>query len=146
MSANRISKRYAWHIPKSHSKYYAWSARLRMVGIIENSRLPRCATGSLPSSYACPTEGRRTADGVEVTLPASNQELASQIGTVRELVSRNLSRLQSEGMLKIEGRSVVISDLKALEAELRSADYLLLCVIDGVPLQPVLITHGIHVL
>jgi CRP/FNR family transcriptional regulator len=48
--------------------------------------------------------------------------LASQIGTVRELVSRNLSRLQAEGMLKIDGRSVVIHDLKALEAELQSGE------------------------
>jgi DNA-binding transcriptional regulator LsrR (DeoR family) len=55
-------------------------------------------------------------------LPANNQELASQIGTVRELVSRNLSRFQAEGMLKIEGRSVFVTDLKALEAELQSAD------------------------
>jgi len=68
------------------------------------------------------SEGKRAADGLEITLPLSNQELASQIGTVRELVSRNLSRLQSEGMLKIDGRSVTILDLKALEAELQSAE------------------------
>jgi len=41
---------------------------------------------------------------------------------VRELVSRNLSRLQAEGMIKIDGRSVVICNLKALEAELRSSE------------------------
>jgi CRP/FNR family transcriptional regulator len=66
------------------------------------------------------TEGKRTADGVEVALPVSNQELASQIGTVRELISRNLSRFQLEGLIKIDGRSVIIRDLKALEAELQS--------------------------
>ncbi len=66
--------------------------------------------------------GKSTPAGVDITLPVSNQELASQIGTVRELVSRNLSRLQAEGMLKIDGRVVVIADLKALEAELQSAD------------------------
>jgi hypothetical protein len=38
---------------------------------------------------------------------------------VRELISRNLSRFQSEGLVKIEGRSVIIRDLKALEAELQ---------------------------
>ncbi len=67
-------------------------------------------------------EGRRVAHGIEITLPASHQELAAQIGTVRELVSRNLSRFQSEGMLTIEGRTLVIRDLKALEAELESAE------------------------
>jgi CRP/FNR family transcriptional regulator len=67
------------------------------------------------------TAGKRTSDGVEITLPVNNQEVASQIGTVRELVSRNLSRFQAEGLLKVEGRSVVITDLKSLETELQSA-------------------------
>ena len=67
------------------------------------------------------TSGKRSADGIEIRLPANNQELASQIGTVRELVSRNLSRFQAEGMLKVDGRLVVVTNLKALEAELESA-------------------------
>ena len=67
-------------------------------------------------------EGRRSDDGVEITLPASNQELASQIGTVRELVSRNLSRFQHEGLLTVDGRSIVIRNLAALEAELQSGE------------------------
>ena len=67
-------------------------------------------------------EGKRSAEGVEITLPMSNQELASQIGTVRELVSRNFSRLQAEGVLKIDGRSVTICNLKGLEAETQSAE------------------------
>jgi CRP/FNR family transcriptional regulator, cyclic AMP receptor protein len=61
-------------------------------------------------------------EGLELTLPASNQELASQIGTVRELVSRNLSRFQQEGMLTVDGRRVVIRNLPALEAELQSSE------------------------
>ena len=68
------------------------------------------------------TSGKRTAEGIEIALPANNQELAAQIGTVRELVSRNLSRFQAEGMLKIDGRTVIVTSLKALEAELQSAD------------------------
>jgi len=55
-------------------------------------------------------------------LPANNQELAAQIGTVRELVSRNLSRFQAEGILKIDGRTVMIHDLAPLRAELESAE------------------------
>jgi CRP/FNR family transcriptional regulator, cyclic AMP receptor protein len=61
-------------------------------------------------------------EGLELTLPASNQELASQIGTVRELVSRNLSRFQHEGLLTVDGRRVVIRNLPALEAELQSSE------------------------
>jgi len=98
-------------------------ARLRrLVGIIEELSFTtvrhRLASFLL---HLARTKGKSTADGVEVTLPVSNQELASQIGTVRELVSRNLSRFQSEGLVKIDGRSVLIHDPKALEAELRSA-------------------------
>jgi CRP/FNR family transcriptional regulator len=66
--------------------------------------------------------GKCTAEGVEVILPITNQELAAQIGTVRELVSRNLSRLQAEGMLKTDGRNLLIYNLKALEDENRSTE------------------------
>lgn len=61
--------------------------------------------------------GERTPRGVEVVLPAGQQELAAQIGTVRELVSRGLSRLQAEGIIAIDGRKITIRDLKALETE-----------------------------
>ena len=62
-------------------------------------------------------KGRKTARGIEFTLSINNQELAFQIGTVRELVSRNLSHFQSEGMLKVEGRNVIVHDMGALETE-----------------------------
>jgi len=68
------------------------------------------------------TSGQRSTEGVEIMLPANNQELASQIGTVRELISRNLSRFQAEGMIRIDGRAVIVTNLKALEAELNSAE------------------------
>ena len=63
------------------------------------------------------SRGERTARGVEFTLPATNQELASQLGTVRELVSRNLSSLQAAGVARLEGRRVIIPEIKALENE-----------------------------
>jgi CRP-like cAMP-binding protein len=58
--------------------------------------------------------------GVRIELPATNQELAAQIGTVRELVSRNLSRLQAAGIVEIDGRAVTIPDVRMLEAEAES--------------------------
>lgn len=67
-------------------------------------------------------EGTSNDGGVEVTLPASNQELAAQIGTVRELVSRNLSRFQSENIIQMDGRRVVIANLKALQAEVEGGE------------------------
>jgi CRP/FNR family transcriptional regulator, cyclic AMP receptor protein len=65
--------------------------------------------------------GKKTVNGVEFTLPVNNQELAAQLGTVRELISRNLSRLQSEGLIAVAGRTVTVLDLKALQSEMESA-------------------------
>ena len=95
-------------------------ARLRrLVGIIEELSFStvrrRLANYLIRLSRK---SGRRTAEGIVVSLPVNNQELAAQIGTVRELVSRNLSRLQAEGMVKIDGRDVTLCDLKALEQEI----------------------------
>lgn len=66
-------------------------------------------------------EGVRNGDGITLTLPANNSELAAQIGTVRELVSRNLSRLQAEGMIQVDNRKLEIPSLKRLEAELEAS-------------------------
>ena len=95
----------------------------RLVGIIEELSFTtvrhRLASFLLRLAQK---EGKPCAEGVEVSLPISNQEVASQIGTVRELVSRNLSRLQSEGILRIDGRTVTVFDLKALESQTDSPE------------------------
>lgn len=57
-------------------------------------------------------------EGKTFDLPANNQELAAQLGTVRELVSRNLSRLQAEGLIQMDGRTVTVPDLAKLAREL----------------------------
>ncbi len=64
------------------------------------------------------SEGRKTPAGIEIVLTATNQEIAAQIGTVRELVSRNLGRFQSEGLIRVEGRTVLIPRPDRLEQEL----------------------------
>ena len=66
-------------------------------------------------------EGARNGDAITLTLPANNSELAAQIGTVRELVSRNLSRLQSEGLIQVDSRKLEIPSLKRLEEELQTS-------------------------
>ena len=98
-------------------------ARLRrLVGIIEELSFTTVRHRLAALLLRLARDGKPTAEGVEILLPANNQELAAQIGTVRELVSRNLSRLQAEGILKIEGRTVLLRDLAALEAEIQSAE------------------------
>ena len=67
------------------------------------------------------SEGVRNGDTITLTLPTNNSELAAQIGTVRELVSRNLSRLQAEGMIHVDNRKLEILSWKRLEAELQES-------------------------
>jgi CRP/FNR family transcriptional regulator len=100
------------------------SSRLRrLVGIVEELSFTtvhhRLAALLLREARS---KGRRTARGVEFSFGISNQELASHIGTVRELVSRNLSRLQAAGLIRLDGRTVIVLDLEALEAEVESAE------------------------
>jgi len=66
------------------------------------------------------TEGCPTAQGVVFTLHASHQELATHIGTVRELVTRNLARLQAQRLIEISGHEITILDQEGLEADLAS--------------------------
>lgn len=62
--------------------------------------------------------GVRGAGGTEIELDENNEELASRLGTVRELVSRNLGRLHGEGLIRMRRRAVTIPDENALRAEL----------------------------
>jgi CRP/FNR family transcriptional regulator len=56
--------------------------------------------------------------GAEVfELPVTHQELASRLGTVREVVSRNLARFRAGGLIRIQGRQVEIVDRGGLEQE-----------------------------
>ncbi len=98
-------------------------ARLRrLVGIIEELSFTtirqRLASTLLKLAQ---TEGKKTARGVEFRLPGSHQELANQLGTVRELISRNLMRLQAEGLLEVDARDVVVKDMDGLAAVLESS-------------------------
>jgi CRP/FNR family transcriptional regulator len=98
-------------------------ARLRrLVGIIEELSFTTVRARLISFLVRVAREGQKTSRGIEAQLPASNQELASHIGTVRELVSRNLSRLQAEGLITMDGKTVIIPNLAKLEAELDTAD------------------------
>jgi CRP/FNR family transcriptional regulator, cyclic AMP receptor protein len=68
------------------------------------------------------TSGTPARDGIHVELSKSHQDFAAELGTVRELISRNLSRLQAEGFLEVEGRKLVVKDLAGLKNELATAE------------------------
>ena len=90
----------------------------RLVGIIEDLSFTtvrqRLIAVILRMVQASGTSSNKE---VRVELTMSHQDLAAELGTVRELVSRNLSRLQAEGLLEVEGRKIVVKDLEGLRRE-----------------------------
>ncbi|HEY0307073.1 MAG TPA: Crp/Fnr family transcriptional regulator [Acidobacteriaceae bacterium] len=93
-------------------------ARLRrLVGIIEELSFTTIRQRLISALVRlAESEGTQTERGIEFQLPASHQELASQLGTVRELISRNLTRLQAEGLLDVDARQIVVTNMKGLRA------------------------------
>jgi CRP/FNR family transcriptional regulator len=93
-------------------------ARLRnLVGIIEELSFTTIRQRLISVLLKlAESEGKKTARGIEFQLPASHQQLANQLGTVRELISRNLMRLQAEGLLDVDARQIVVKDVKGLSA------------------------------
>ncbi|MBS1828049.1 MAG: Crp/Fnr family transcriptional regulator [Acidobacteria bacterium] len=92
----------------------AFGMRLRhLVSLVE-----RITFGSIRQRLAqelltfCDTSG-----GGKFLMPETHEELANRMGTVREVVSRNLGRFQSEGMIRVQRREVEILDRAALTAE-----------------------------
>ncbi|MBV9264946.1 MAG: Crp/Fnr family transcriptional regulator [Acidobacteriaceae bacterium] len=63
------------------------------------------------------SRGQRSGAGLVLDLGVTHQEIASQIGTVRELVSRNMARLQAQGLIQANGAEITIPNTSALEAE-----------------------------
>ncbi len=98
-------------------------ARLRhLVGIIEELSFTTIRQRLISALIKlAQSQGKKTERGIEFQLPATHQEMANQLGTVRELVSRNLMRLQAEGLLDVDARQIVVKDMKVLSAQLESA-------------------------
>ncbi len=55
-------------------------------------------------------------------LPVTHQELASRLGTVREVVSRNLARFRAEGLIRMHGHQIEILNRARLEQEAEPQD------------------------
>ncbi len=95
----------------------------RLVGIIEE--LSFTTVRHRLAAYIlrlAKTAGKMTPQGIELSLPGNQQELASHIGTVRELVSRNISRLQAEGIVRTDGKQFFVTNLKSLERIVESSE------------------------
>ncbi len=64
-----------------------------------------------------PAQGR-----IALHLFLSNQEIASRIGSVRDVVSRTIARMKHNGLIAMNGRTLIIPDLQALKAYAASAN------------------------
>lgn len=93
-------------------------ARLRrLVGIIEELSFTTIRQRLVSALVRmAETSGERTERGIEFQLPGTHQDMAHQLGTVRELVSRNLMRLQAEGFVRVEARSITVVEMAGLKA------------------------------
>jgi len=88
--------------------------RLRhLVGVVESMTF-----GSVTQRLArLLLDASRQAGADEFELPLTHQELASRLGTVREVVSRNLARFRAEGLIRIQGHQFQLLDRPGLERE-----------------------------
>ncbi len=61
--------------------------------------------------------GTADPDGVRLRIALPQEELARMVGTSRETVNRTLAAMSSRGLVRTEGRHLVIPDPAALERE-----------------------------
>ena len=60
--------------------------------------------------------GTKTERGTKIELRLTHNQLAARIGTVREVVTRALVRLQEQGLIVHEGKDILIPDLQIISA------------------------------
>lgn len=60
--------------------------------------------------------GKLTDEGVCIQQKLTHVQLATRVGTVREVVSRAMGRLQEQGMIAVKGKEITIRDVDRLAA------------------------------
>ncbi|HEY1213045.1 MAG TPA: Crp/Fnr family transcriptional regulator [Bryobacteraceae bacterium] len=56
-------------------------------------------------------------DGVSFSMPLPHQRIAARLGSVREVVTRNLHKLMDEKVIAIRGHKIIVLDSRALQAK-----------------------------
>ncbi len=88
----------------------------RLAGLAEDLSLREVGQRLAAYLARAAEDGRPASGGIELVLAETNQEIAAQIGTVRELVSRMLGVLRREGLIRTSGRRILIPNLERLRA------------------------------
>jgi CRP/FNR family transcriptional regulator len=60
------------------------------------------------------TSGKRTTEGVRFKQKLTHNQLAARVGSVREVVTRALYRLQNQRLIVIEGKEIIVPNLEIL--------------------------------
>ena len=90
-----------------------FGARLRaLVTLVE-----RITFGNVRQRLAATLVQFSETGGRRFQLPETHEEIASRLGTVREVISRNLSRFQSEGLIRVARKDIEIINRSGLTAE-----------------------------
>jgi CRP/FNR family transcriptional regulator len=59
--------------------------------------------------------GKPVSQGILIDTKLTKEEIASRLGTVREVVSRTLSQFQAKGLIKTDGKSIIILSREKLQ-------------------------------
>ncbi|MDH4248081.1 MAG: Crp/Fnr family transcriptional regulator [Deltaproteobacteria bacterium] len=63
--------------------------------------------------------GRMEKDGtIHVTPPLTRQDMADLLGTRQETIARTLHAMAKDGVLRVRGRTVILTDLRVLQGEI----------------------------
>jgi CRP-like cAMP-binding protein len=60
------------------------------------------------------TNGTQTDEGIRFKQKLTHNQLAARVGTVREVITRSLFRLQKQKLIIIEGKDVIIPNPQML--------------------------------
>lgn len=90
--------------------------RLRkLVGLVEKLSLKEVPARVATAVLEAAVTASRARDGASFHLPTTQDEMAAQLGTTRESVSRAMARLGEQGAISHKGSRITIKNLAALE-------------------------------
>lgn len=75
-------------------------------------------------SYFARQFGKKKGNGTQIEYPLTHREVASWIGTARETASLQMEDLKRRGIITFKGRSIIVRDMKKLEKEAATAEFL----------------------
>ena len=120
MSAEVFRKTCLENPPMALKVMKVLGSRLRhLVGLVEELSFSTVRARLIAFLVKLAEEkGIRNSPEIRFELTENNEELAARLGTVRELVSRNLGRLHGEGLIIMKKRMVHVPDLLLLRKEI----------------------------